>query len=154
MPGVRDLLDRFRPAGAPGSAGAAGVPLDRQAATTTELDPVFAALAPVVAECRRLRRDAAREAARREAAAAEQARALVARARNAAAADRAAAAARVREDVAAEVAQLNEVAAAEAEEVRRRGAQRLPWLVSRVVDLVRDDLATLEDGPHRAGEPR
>jgi hypothetical protein len=154
MPGVRDLLDRFRPAGAPGRAGAAGIPVDRQAVTVAELDPVFAALAPVTAECARLRRDAEREAARREAAAAELARALVARAREAVAADRAAAAARVREDMAAEVAQLVEAAAAEADEVRRRGAQRLPWLVSRVVDLVRADLDTLHAGPRRAGEPR
>lgn len=152
MAGVVDLLGRYRPAGAPGPAGAAGVPADRRESVAAELAPVFAALAEVEAECDRLRRDAARAAAGREAAAAEQARMLVARARDEAAAERAAAAVRVREDTAAEVAQLQANAAAEAEEARRRSARQLPQLVSLVVERVRADLATL-DGTD-AGGPR
>ncbi len=44
MPGLGDLLDRFRPVGAPGGATAAGVPVDRRAEALAELEPVFAAL--------------------------------------------------------------------------------------------------------------
>jgi flagellar biosynthesis/type III secretory pathway protein FliH len=141
--GVRDLLDRFRPAGAPGPAGAAGVPADRRESAAAELAPVFTALDEVEQECDRLRRAAAQAAAERRAAAAEQARAIVARARNEAGAERAAAAARVREDTAAELAQVAASAAAEADEVRRRGAQRLPQLLSQVVERVHADLAAL-----------
>ncbi|HEX7745917.1 MAG TPA: hypothetical protein VF462_11720, partial [Micromonosporaceae bacterium] len=62
MPAVRELLDRFRPAGAPGAASAAGVPADRQTTASAELDPVFAALADVVAKCAGLRATAVRDA--------------------------------------------------------------------------------------------
>lgn len=144
MAGIRDLLSRFRPAGAPGPAGAAGVPVDRRQALAAELAPVFAALAPVEAECERLRDGARRAAAAREAAAAEQARVMVAQARNEAPAQRAAAAAAVQEAAAAELAQLEANAAAEAEEVRRQTAQRLPGLVAQVVARVRADLAALD----------
>jgi flagellar biosynthesis/type III secretory pathway protein FliH len=146
MAGVRDLLDRFRPAGAPGPAGAAGVPADRRESAATELAPIFAALAEVEQECDRLRQAAAQAAEQRRAAAAEQARAIVARARNEAGAERAAAAARVREDMAAELAQLAASAAAEADEVRRRSDQRLPQLLAEVVQRVRADLAALDGG--------
>lgn len=146
MPGVRDLLDRFRPAGAPGPAGIAGVPADRQDSVAAELKPVFAALAEVEEECERLRRDAARAAARHADAADAQAHALVAGARNGAGAERAAAAARVREDAAAEVAHLEASAAGEADEIRRRNAHRRPWLLSQVIERVRADLAALDGG--------
>jgi hypothetical protein len=43
MPRVRDLLYRFRPEGAPGAAAAAGVPADRAAELTAELEPLIAA---------------------------------------------------------------------------------------------------------------
>jgi hypothetical protein len=142
--GIRDLLSRFRPAGAPGPAGAAGVPADRRQAVAAELAPLFAALAEVEAECERLRRDARQAAAAREAAAAEQARVMVARARDDAAAERAAAAARVREASGAELAQLAASAAAEADEAGRRAAQQLPGLVSQVVGRVRAELADLD----------
>ena len=141
MAGVRELLDRFRPAGAPGPAGAAGVPAQRQAAVTAELEPVFAALTEVVTGCDRLRLAAAQAAAKHERAALEQARVLVARARQDVAAERAAAAARIREESACDLAQMSAAAAAEADEVRRRSAQRMPWHVAQVVELVRTDLA-------------
>ena len=64
MPRVRDLLYRFRPAGGPGSATAAGVPADRARDLAEELEPVFTALAPTLAHCREVveqgRRDADR----------------------------------------------------------------------------------------------
>jgi hypothetical protein len=153
VPGVRDLLDRFRPAGAPGAAGAAGVPTDRQKSVADELAPVFAGLAGVEAECDRMRREAAQTAAHRRADAADRARVMVARARGEAAAIRAAVAARIREDTAAELAQLVARTTAEADELRRRGARRLPELVSMVVERVREDLATL-DGSAPGGPDR
>jgi flagellar biosynthesis/type III secretory pathway protein FliH len=148
VPGFRDLLSRFRPAAAPGPAGAAGVPTDRRDAVAAELAPVFAALAEVEQECDRLRRAARLAASAREATAAEQARVMIARARDQAAADRAAAAVRVREAAAAELAQLAASTEAAAEEVRRRSAQRLPGLVASVVERVRAELAAL-DPEHR-----
>lgn len=51
MPPVRDLLLRFRPSGAPGAAGPAGVPVDVSAQWSAELAPVFAALAATEDEC-------------------------------------------------------------------------------------------------------
>jgi flagellar biosynthesis/type III secretory pathway protein FliH len=151
VPGVRDLLDRFRPAGAPGPAGAAGVPADRQESAADELAPVFAALAEVEAECERIRREAAQAAAWRRAEAAEQARAVVAQARGRAASIRAAAATRIREDTAAELAQLAARTTAEADELRRRSARQQPQLVSIVVDRVRAELTTLDGQAAPAG---
>lgn len=51
MARVRDILYRFRPSGAPGSPSRAGVPVDRARGLAEELAPVFAALAPTLAEC-------------------------------------------------------------------------------------------------------
>jgi len=49
VPGLRDYLDRFRPAGVPG-AGGAGVPADRPRELETELTTVLALLDAVHAE--------------------------------------------------------------------------------------------------------
>lgn len=51
MPQLRDFLDRFRPAGAPGSAATAGVPADRLAELAAELDPVLALLKDADSQC-------------------------------------------------------------------------------------------------------
>lgn len=45
MPHISDLLHRFRPIGAPGSASRAGVPADRVAELAAELEPVLEILA-------------------------------------------------------------------------------------------------------------
>ena len=65
MPGVRDLLYRFRPAGAPGPPSAAAVPADRVADRVAELAPVFALLAETETRCAVLREEAARDAPER-----------------------------------------------------------------------------------------
>jgi hypothetical protein len=62
MPRVREFLDRFRPAGAPGAATATGVPVERRLGLETELAPVFAALAGVQEECAAVCRLARQEA--------------------------------------------------------------------------------------------
>ena len=51
MPQLRDFLDRFRRQGAPGAAGRAAVPVDRQGALAAELLPVLASLEDPEAEC-------------------------------------------------------------------------------------------------------
>ena len=41
MTRTRELLERFRPAGTPGAAGGRGVPVDRVAERSAELEPVL-----------------------------------------------------------------------------------------------------------------
>jgi hypothetical protein len=54
LPQLGDFLNRFRPAGAPGAASRIGVPADRAAELSAELEPVLAMLAATEAECSRL----------------------------------------------------------------------------------------------------
>src|SRR4051794_11213301 len=110
---ARDLLERFRPVGSPGAAAPAGVPVDRVAELSRELQPVFDELAEVQQRCAELRAAAAAEAGARRDRAAAQARAIVAAARLDAEAQRADAAARVRRESEREAAAT--LAAAERE---------------------------------------
>jgi regulator of protease activity HflC (stomatin/prohibitin superfamily) len=143
MPGLRELLSRFRAAGAPGAPGVAGMPVDRRADVTAELEPVFAALAATTAECERLRADGAAEAQRCLDEARNRAASMLARAEGAAPADRAMAAARVRESAAADLAAIEDESRAAAEETTRRAAGHLPCLMNDVVEHVRRDIAAL-----------
>ena len=138
--GFRDLLDRFRPAGAPGPATIAGVPDDRPASVAAELEPVFAALAPVVARCTAIRLDAAADAQGRQRDAAQKVSAIIARAHVDAEAERASSAARRRRDAEASVNQAMHRATAEADDIRRRGDAGRPELVARALDRARTDL--------------
>ena len=147
MPGVRDFLGRFRPAGAPGMASGAAVPTDRRADAAAELAGVLAAVAEFERECVAVRDDAARDAAQWTDDAARQASALVARAVEAAAAERAEAAARGRLRVQLEAAEIAAAAAEEAAAVRRDAESRLPVLVARVVERVRGELASVTRDP-------
>ena len=54
MSATRAFLDRFRPAGAPGAAGGAGVPADLARELGAEVGPVLALLDDAHAECERL----------------------------------------------------------------------------------------------------
>jgi vacuolar-type H+-ATPase subunit H len=146
MPGLRDLLSRFRAAGAPGAPGAAGVPVDLRAGVTAELEPVFAALAATTAECARLRAGGATEAQRRVDDARRRAAAMIAQAEDTAQAARATEAARVRGRARAGLAAIEEESRAEAEEIARRAAERLPGEVHEVVRRVRRDIAGLDVG--------
>ena len=78
MPRSRDTLQRFRPAGTPGAASAAGIPVDRVAEASAELEPVLSLLADTQAEVAGLRRAAEREAEQRRQAAVTRATALIA----------------------------------------------------------------------------
>ncbi|HUY45429.1 MAG TPA: hypothetical protein VMV92_06845 [Streptosporangiaceae bacterium] len=151
MPQLRDFLDRFRPAGAPGAAARAAVPVDRSSELEAELAPVLALLDGVDAECARIVAQARREAERITGAAREEAAAQLGDA------DRRARAAReqtVQEVMAAARAEtVGAVASARREALRSRelAGQRIPALVSRAADLVRG-LGTGDPGP-AAGWP-
>jgi len=157
MPRISDLLDRFRPAGAPGPAVVAGVPADRRAAAQEELLPVFAAMADVERECAALR-EAARAAAEEcTVRAARDAAGLLRRAREDAVALRAQMAARLRAAGEDELTRLVARAGDEAAAVRARTAQRLPALVALVLTQVRVELAVLvgdDASPGQVGAPR
>jgi vacuolar-type H+-ATPase subunit H len=143
VPAIRDLLERFRPAGAPGAATAAGVPVDRRATLAAELEPIFAALDEVTRECKALRLAARRAADRRVAHAEQRARAIVARAAAEAEAERAAASATLRSRAAREVAEIAARATADADAVRRHSAHTRPQLLVRLVHMVRAELAAV-----------
>ncbi len=140
MPRSRDLLDRFRPAGTPGAAARTGVPADRAAELSTELEPVLARLADSEEAARRIRTEAEAEAERRRREAAGRARALVDTARRQAEAERADAAARVAEQAEAETAATVAAGDEAAAQVRRRALDLMPGYVARAVAALRADL--------------
>jgi vacuolar-type H+-ATPase subunit H len=112
VPQARDFLDRFRPAGAPGAASRAGVPVDRAAELASELEPVLALLAGTHAECGRIVAAAQREAEQITEGARERAAALTADAQRRAAAVRDAAVAQVLAAARAEAAEAVSAAVA------------------------------------------
>lgn len=137
MPRPRDFLERFRPAGTPGAAAAAGVPADRVAELSAELEPLLATLADTQSEVSRVRSAADREAARRRRSAEERGRALVAAAARQAEAERAEASALGRRQAEVEATRTLESAAAEADAIRDRARHRLPAYVDRALDAAR-----------------
>lgn len=148
---ARDVLDRLRPVGSPGAAAPAGVPVDRRAGLEAELAPVFAALADIEDECRRIRSAAATEAARRRQSGIERARDVLSQARIDARAERAGAAAELRRRAETAAAELQARADHEAEEVRQRADRQLPDTVAAVLSRVRDDIRTLSGDIARSG---
>ncbi len=133
----RDFLQRFRAAGAPGAAAATGVPADRVAELSSELEPVLAVLADVQDEADRVRAAARREADRRRREATQQAQSLVATARREAESERADAAAQVSSQAEAEGSEVRAEAERVADEVRRRAGERIPDYVTQVLATVR-----------------
>ncbi len=136
MPGLRDYLDRFRSAGAPG-AGRTGVPADRSRELEAELTTVLALLDDVHAECAGIVAKARRDAERIVAAARGEAAAVADDADRRARAARDGAAREVL--AAARTEAVGTVARAEKQalRVRERAGQRIPALASRAVGLVR-----------------
>jgi len=133
----RDILQRFRPAGAPGAAAPPGVPADRGTEAAAELEPLLALLADTQAEAARIRAEAAQEAEHRRSLAADRAAALVVSARSRAAADRADAALRVSRAVAEESAAALADAHLTAGAVRQRASERMRPYLDRVMDATR-----------------
>lgn len=136
MATLRDYVRRFRPAGTPGAAAPAGVPVDRVAERAVELAPVFEALRGATEEATDLVATARREADRRRAASVEDANVRLAEARQRAEAVRATAAAKAVADAAEERAALLDGARRDAAEVAGRAAEQLPLLVDRIVAVV------------------
>lgn len=142
VPRSRDILQRFRSAGTPGAATAPGVPADRVAELSAELEPVLAQLVAVQEEVSRIRADAQREAEQRRQAAVEHASALVATAHREASAERADAARRLAGHVEEETAATLAAAELDAMAVRRRAAEKMPSYIERVVSATRAALDT------------
>ena len=137
MARVRDILYRFRPAGSPGAAGTAGVPVDRGADLSAELAPLFAQLADTEAACDALVENARSEAVARHGRVSDSAHALVEGARDEAVVERAASAAATQSSGETELGSIRAHAESEAQELGRRAAARLPDHVARVVAFVR-----------------
>lgn len=137
-----NILDRFRPVGAPGPAGPAGVPSADDQGTAAELAPVFAALAADVQSSRKLVDDARQEAAAALTRAREQADAIVAQARLDADAERARAAARVEQAASEQDALLLAQARRTADDLEATARALLPATVRTVMDnLLSEQLA-------------
>lgn len=136
MLSARDLLERFRPVGAPGAAAPAGVPADRVAEVSRELQPVFDELVDVQQRCADIRAAAVAAARARRDRGAGEARAIVAAARIDAQAQRADAAARERRETEQESAATIAAAEREAAEIHRRAEERMDGHVAHVVSAV------------------
>jgi hypothetical protein len=137
MARARDILYRFRPAGSPGAAGTAGVPVDRAADLEAELEPLFAQLADTEAACASLVEDARHRAAARHLRDVEAARVLVATARDEAAIARAAAAVAAQRAGESDLSTILARAETEAEALRQRSSAHVASYVARVVAAVR-----------------
>jgi len=154
MPSVRDFLDRFRPAGAPGAAARAAVPVDRSGELEAELVPVLTLLDGVDADCARIVAVARREAGRITGAAREEAAATLVDAERRARAAREQAVQQALAEARAETGETMASARREARQVRELAGQRIPALASRAADLVRG-LGSGELGPAAGGpDPR
>jgi hypothetical protein len=141
LPRARDLLNRFRPSGTPGAAGAAAVPVDRAAGAAAELAPVFAALAPTERRCEELLAEAQADARRLRREAEEEAERLVAVARDRQATERAAVLAELRARRSADAAAAADAARRQAVEVGDRAEARMAGCVADVVAAVRSLVA-------------
>ncbi|MBP3044384.1 hypothetical protein KKR91_07165 [Arthrobacter jiangjiafuii] len=154
------LLDRFRPVGAPGPAGPAGVPATDDQGPAAELVPVFEALDPTIRQAQELTKDASTRAAETVAQARTQAAAMVEQARMDSGAVRAQAIAEVSQEARTADEEMLRAADDEAAELKRRGESRIPQLAAVIVaDLVQDLLgnAPAPSGdaapPGNTGEP-
>ena len=150
MPRVRDFLYRFRPAGAPGAAAEAGVPTDRTAELTAELEPLFASLAQTEGECTDLRDRARADAAAIRGQQADLARGVISAAEARTAAERAAAAATVQQRAESQAADLIAAAGREAAAVRQRATSRMPRFVAEAVGHLATELAAQAVPPRKA----
>ncbi len=143
---MRDLLYRFRPAGAPGAASAAGVPVDRAADTEAELAPLLAALTDTEGACARILEQARRDAEAIRVREAQRARDILTTASARSGAERAAATARIGQVVRDEATALLTAADEEAAAIRERAAERMPEHVGLLVASVRALLGGHESG--------
>ncbi len=145
MPQLGDFLNRFRPAGAPGAASRAGVPADRAAELSAELDPVLALLAATDAECARLVTAAEQEASEFAAQARDEAASIAADAVRRAEEARNQAAAGVLAAVGERASQAGRAAAERARSRSGPSEDEVQALIRAAIDLVR----SMPDGDGR-----
>jgi cell division septum initiation protein DivIVA len=145
-----DFLNRFRPAGTPGAAARAGVPVDRPAEAAGELEPILALLAEAESAGAAVREQARQDAKGIREQARARADSLVAEARARAEGERAAAAARAHARGQAESARLTGQAELLAAARRELATQRMPGYVARVAAMVR----TAGDEPVATGQEK
>lgn len=143
MPQLRDFIHRFRPAGAPGAAGCAGVPADRARELAAEVVPVLTLLDDTRAECERIVARARRDATAIMAAARAEAAAISADGDQRARAVRDEAARQITAAAATAAAAMVADAEQEAVRIRARAGQRMPRLVGAALAEIRQ-LAALE----------
>jgi len=129
-----NILDRFRPAGAPGPAGPVGVPAFGEQGPAAELAPVFEALAADVEACQTMVNQARQEADSALSGAREQAVAIMAQARLDEGGERARAAARVERAASARDDLLLARAREDADDLERTRTALLPGTVRKVMD--------------------
>lgn len=137
MPQLRDFLSRFRPAGAPGAAARAGVPVDRASELAAEVTPVLALLDGTHAECEQLREQARHDADGILAAARAEAAAIAADGERRARAARTEAARQVTDAAASDATAMLTDAQRQADQVRTRARHRMPALVAQATGGLR-----------------
>lgn len=160
MAQAHNFLDRFRPAGAPGAAGRAGVPADRRRELAAEIEPVLALLDAAYAECGQIEAAASREVSViLERARAEAAR-IGAEAERSGRSASAQAVERALSEAGQQARQATAAARRDAAAVRALAEIRTPGLVARAVELARTGpggpsgpLAAGPPGPPAAGPP-
>ena len=137
MPALRDFLSRFRPAGSPGSAARAGVPADRSRELEAELSPVLAVIDSTDADRKRIIAQARRDAEQIVAKARAEAAVIAADAGRRAEAAREEAVRQVMARAQDEAAGVVADAMRQAARTRQLADERMPALVSRAVDTIR-----------------
>jgi vacuolar-type H+-ATPase subunit H len=137
MPQLRDFLARFRPAGSPGAAARAAVPADPASELEAELGPVLMLLSGTDAERDQVIARARSDAERITAEARAEATAIAADAERRARAARDEAARDVMALVRDEAARAIDDARQQAARTGELAGQRMPALVSRTVDSIR-----------------
>jgi hypothetical protein len=147
MARVRDLLYRFRPVGTPGAASATGVPADRVANLTVELEPLFALLVATERDRAAIIETAERDAAAIRARDAERARVIVASARSRASAERAAVSAKAGQGAMVRSADLLAAAERDAVKLREVATSRIPSYVAAVLASTRTSVEAQLDQP-------
>jgi len=137
MPRLPDFLARFRPAGPPGAAARAGVPADRSRELEAEVGPVLTLLESVAAERARVIDQARRDAEQITAAARAEAAAIAADAERRAVAAREEAARQAVALAVDDAATAVHSARQQAARTRELARQRMPDLVGRTVNAIR-----------------
>jgi vacuolar-type H+-ATPase subunit H len=144
--GVRDFLERLRPSGTPGAPSIAGVPADRVAERSTELEAVFALLEDVQAGVGRMGSAAEEQARHRRDVAHERADAILAEARRRAEAERAAAAASAQAGASEEVRAIHAGAQARARAIAEDARASRGALAASVREQARAELLGVTAG--------